>query len=435
MKRNLLTSLFLLLLLLGTTAVYAQPAHQSNNLLQNPSFEQPYNADGAADKWSRWERISDPALKDAACLNGYHFRPKWNGETNAGLIQNGAASQHVGNNWDTWAAGVQQNVPVSAGKTYLFTFYARGRGTNDPLPAPSEGGLQINVRAGIDPNGGGAWNDSDVVWSAAGSPHDTWQQFSVQVTATADQITVFTAADWGVPGVNQCRQFLDVWFDNAQVTEAAPPATATNTPTAVPPTSAVPPTAVNTATPVPTNTPAATDTPVATPTNTPTNTPEPPKGGDICVNAFTDDNKNGIHDDNEGFMAGVTFQIGSNGQVLQQAVSPGNATPYCFTGLPAGTYQVAQVVPNRLEMTTANATNVTIAEGDRQGVEFGSRLRPSATTAAPLPTAANEQTTPAPTAVPTTTASGGSGSYVGLGVVMAGIVLLGVLLFFVLRRS
>ena len=71
-------------------------------------------------------------------------------------------------------------VSATPGTTYRFSFYGRGRGTNEASPAASETNLQMNMRAGIDPNGGTAWNDADVVWSDDGSPHDTWQQFSVE---------------------------------------------------------------------------------------------------------------------------------------------------------------------------------------------------------------------------------------------------------------
>src|SRR5690606_15697018 len=103
-------------------------------------------------------------------------------------------------NWDTWAAGVWQTVPVTPGTTYRFSVYAKGRGSNDTVPAPSEGGLRMDVRVAIDPNGSGLWNDSDVVWSGAANPHDQWQQLSIEATATGDRMTVFTAADWGVEG-------------------------------------------------------------------------------------------------------------------------------------------------------------------------------------------------------------------------------------------
>ncbi|MCZ7673214.1 MAG: hypothetical protein M5U34_41920 [Chloroflexi bacterium] len=175
----------------------------------------------------------------------------------------------------------------------------------DQYPAASEGGLQMNVRAGIDPSGnGGIWYDNDIVWSGSASPHDTWQQISVETTATNSTITVYTSANWAVKGVNQCRAHLDVWFDTAELIEVGPPPT--NTP---PPLPTLPPPPPVTNTPVP---PTETATPAETATFTPvpTDTPSPtPAGGTICANAFNDVNGNGLQDADEGFMAGVTFTV------------------------------------------------------------------------------------------------------------------------------
>ena len=174
----------------------AAPLLQETNLLTNPSFEQPYN-DGTAQGWNRWHRET---AKGDGCESGYHYLPKWLIETNGELVADGITSQKVGNTWDTWHAGTFQTVNATPGETYRFTVLARGRASNENYPQPSEGGINMNVQVGIDPNGSGVWSDGDVVWSATGSPHDSWQTFSVEATATGDKITVFTAANFGIPG-------------------------------------------------------------------------------------------------------------------------------------------------------------------------------------------------------------------------------------------
>src|SRR5690606_14461512 len=143
--------------------------------------------------------------------------------------------------------------------------------------------VQINMRAGIDPNGSGSWSDGDVVWGGAGSPHDSWQAFTVEATATGNQITVFTAADWGVTGVNQCRAHLDTWFDSGELVAQTPPtATPAPLPTQAPPTATLPPAPTGG---VPTE--AAAATVVATMTQAvATDTPVPAGSSTICVNAF-----------------------------------------------------------------------------------------------------------------------------------------------------
>lgn len=427
MKKTYLTRLglaVLALLAVGLTTLSAAALpQQQTNLLENPGFEQPYS-NGVANGWSPWARESE--RQDDECLVAYYYRPKWNIETGGSNIRSGAAAQYIGNNWDTWSGGVYQTVPATPGVTYRFTFYGKGRGSNEPSPTASDFGMNINMRAGIDPNGSGNWADSDVVWGGAGSPHDQFQQFSVEATATGDQITVFTYANWAVDGVNQCRQFLDTWYDDAQLVEAGPPPT--NTPPPPPPATATP---INSPTPAPTNTPEAT----ATPENTPTPEPSPtPEGGTICVNAFNDENANGLHEANEGYIAGVTFTIANDTAVVGQVVSNGTQTPECVVGLPAGTYQVAQTVPGRLEMTTAANATIQLDVGQTVGLEFGSRIRPTAGgdegVANPTATVEGAEATPAPE-------EGGELNLLtlsGLGVILLGVVLLGGLLFMLLRR-
>jgi hypothetical protein len=444
MNRNhlpkLLALLILLLLIGSARSGLAAPLLQGANLLQNPDFEQPYDSDGTAHGWGRWHNETGAESKDAECLSGYHFEPVWSVEVvSSQFIHSGSVSQHVGMNWDTWKGGMLQTVSVTPGSRYRFTVYGYGRGSSEPVPFPADFSLNMNMQIGIDPNGSGVWYDGDVIWSGTASPHDRWQQFSVEATATGDKITVFTAANWGVPGVAQCRRFLDVWFDTAELVEIAPPPTATSPP---PPTA--PPA---TATPLP---PTATVTPESTPTNTPvptetpTATPEPPKGGTVCVNAFDDRNANGLHDDEEGQMAGVTVTIATAEQIVQRVVSPGTSEPICIVGLASGSYQIAQILPGRLEATTDSSYMLPLEEGKTYGIEFGSRLRSTvgggeteasdsiasnATVAAEGP---SDEDSPSPSG-----SDGGPATLAlsGLVVLSLAVVLLGGLIFVMLRRQ
>lgn len=440
-----------LLLLVSKGMATAAPAQQTN-LLQNPGFEQPF-VNGAAQNWNRWFRQTEKSSDD--CTVAYHYEPKWNIQpASPNLVQQGSASQYIGNNWDTWSGGVYQTVPVTPGTTYRFSFFARGRGSNETSPTPSETGLNMNIRAGIDPNGSGSWSDSDVVWGAAGSPHDTWQQFTVEATATGNQVTVFTYANWGVDGVNQCRQFMDTWYDAAELVAAAPP-------TAVPPTAAPPtavlPTAVAQVSPTapaqPTNAPDATEPSEGVPTEpaaatiAATLSPEaeattqPTGGGTICVNAFLDENGNGLHEANEGYVSGVALTIAQGDVLVGRVASSGTDEPICFGGLTPGAYQVAQTVPALLEMTTqANAT-IQVAEGQTVGLEFGSRLRPAdnevvATATAEGVSEADATATAAATGNGTSNDGGGLTplAIAGLAAIALGVVLLGVLVFYIVRR-
>ncbi len=425
----LLLSLLVLAVRYHTEPTAAAPAMQSN-LLNNPSFEEPYNS-GTAQNWSPWHQELNSNPKPENCGDAYSVRPTWSPEYSGSIILDGGRSQHIGNQFDTWRAGVMQTISVNPGSTYRFTFWGTGRATNDQYPAPSDTSVNLGMRAGIDPNGSGVWSDGDIVWGGSGSPHmgggsGNWQQFTVEATATGNLMTVF--AQGNNSGANQCRKHLDVWFDKAQLIEVGPPPT--NTPPPPPPQPAA------TSTPVPpteTPTPLATDTPTPIPTETPTNTPEPPQGGVICVNAFADANGDGVRDENEGYMAGVSFTVAQGQQVISNGVSDGSSTPICFPAIPAGTYIVAQQPPRHVEMTTAQSATVDVTDGSTISLEFGSRI------AQGTAVAEGGQVTPEGTADQPSGQDSDSGlslgAYVGLAAILIAVILLVVLIVVLLRQS
>ena len=149
--------LAVMMLAYALPTVAAAPLAQSENLLKNGGFEQPF-VNGAADGWTSW--FSQKEKQDEECLSGYQYKPKWNVETGGGFVAGGVTSQYIGNNWDTWSGGVLQTIEVTPGVTYRFTVSAKGRASNEGSPEPSDSGVNMNVRAGIDPNGSGQWNDA-----------------------------------------------------------------------------------------------------------------------------------------------------------------------------------------------------------------------------------------------------------------------------------
>jgi hypothetical protein len=435
--KKLRPSLCLLLLALLAAAVSQALAREPRqaNLLSNPSFEDPYNADGSASGWVRWHR--DTQTKPENCSDAYAFLPQWSRETNGSLVRDGFTSQHVGNQFDTWNAGVFQTVNVTPGTTYRFSFWAIGRASNEQYPTPSDQAVTLGVSAGIDPNGSGLWTDADVVWGGAASPHDTgnqanWQQVAVEATATGNQITVFVSAN--LMGANNCRAHLDVWFDAAQLVEVGPPPT--DTP---PPQPTVSPAPQITNTPVP-PTPTATSeaeaeaSPTATsePTVAPTDTPEPSPMGLLCVNAFGDVNADGQHDPDEGAMAGVNFTVAAGDRIVQRAVSTG-PEPICFE-LEPGNYQVVQEVPPTLEMTTGATAGITLAEGQTVRVEFGSRVRQQVAEEGDAGDPAPAATAGAPEEEADEAAPRSILAYSGLAALFLGIALLGGLIYTLLRQ-
>ncbi len=348
-----------ILIISGTSKSTAAVPPQQTNLLTNPGFEE-YGGNSVANGWTSWYRSGS---KQTDCANAYWVEPGWGGASD--IKNSGTYAQYVGNSWDTWMGGVYQTVNVTPGSTYQFSFKAYGYAGDGS--AASDHGVNLQIRAAVDLSGGNNWGGATA--GAIGSPHETWQEFSVQFTATGNKVTLFTIADTAVNGVNQCRAKLNTYYDDAQLIEVAPPATNTPLPQ---PTS--PPAPVATNTPVP---PTATATPAIPPTETAVPTPEPsptPEGGSLCLNAFADSNGNGVHDADEGYMAGITFSVANADGIVGQAVSAGTDQAICFDGLNAGEYQATQLLPARLDMTTAAQAMVTVDAGGTVGIEFGSRV-------------------------------------------------------------
>lgn len=140
-------------------------------------------------------------------------------------------------------------------------------------------------------------------------------------------------------------------------------------------------------------------------------------------------------------MGRVTLTVAQNNTIIATGLSNGTADPICFDEIPAGSYQVAQIVPAGLETTTAPQTDISVQEGSTVGVEFGSRIQATAQPPAPATEVAVNQPTPDTSSTPTDAAAGsddsgpGALAFVGLAVIGLAVVLLGVLIFLVLRQQ
>jgi hypothetical protein len=430
MKKHQLALLLFGLIVL--TAIAYSPAAsvsaQSGNLAQNPGFEEPYS-NGLAQSWNPWH---EDANVDADCsTTRMARRPSWGPEVATGaLIQSGSRSQVVGNQWATWNAGVFQNIPAAAGSTYSASAWSWVRASNDQYPAAPDGTVNFQVRVGIDPNGSGLWNDSDIVWGPTINPTGQWLQIpAVQAAATGNQITVFIQAN--PSGAGNCRAHIDAWFDTASVTvvDAAPPPT--NTPVPPPPNTNPPPVVQPTATPLPAPVdPTATPIP-PTPTPIPTETPVPT--GIICLNAFSDDNADGVRDDLEGYMAGVTLSLIQNDAIIAQGVSLGSATPVCFEDLIPGLYQAVQQLPAMLVATTASNVELPLEAGQTIGLEFGSRINQGDDTGG-----GEEGNTETPDTGDSGPSNGDSSissiTIIGIALLVVAVLLLGAILVLLLRK-
>lgn len=213
-------------------AVAAQPAAaQGENLLQNPGFEgsysvyRPQTAQERADcptgicntvqipsGWSPWwvkEQGTDgnPEYKPAAPF--------------AERIRSGGNAAQYFTFHRTHKAGFYQQVNVPANAVVQFSIWGQTWITNEDGGA-SDRNAPINMRIGIDPQGGTNPYSPGIVWSGMVQPYDAYQHFSVQAQALGSRVTVFTYSAPQYP-----MKHNNVYWDDASLVvvnqEAAPP--------------------------------------------------------------------------------------------------------------------------------------------------------------------------------------------------------------------
>jgi LysM repeat protein len=446
----------------------AAPAAQSN-LLANPGLEQPYENGKQANGWGRWFENTG---KKSGTLD-YAVQPEFIPEVNAAIVRSGSTSQHIGNEYDPWHAGVKQAVAVPAGTPLKFCAWGRLFANNEDFEkGPSVPGLNGHMRVGIFPNGDADWDNGGIVWSGEANPHDFWQEICVTATAgDAGKVTVFTSTNYG----GSTAYHLDAWWDDASLVTTAPPATAGPTPApTVPFVAAAPvvcetqpdgsvtyvvqsgdtlgaialacdtsveaiqqlngltgtlisvgqsliikgPTAPPTATP--TVAPAATEIATAPPTGQLTTAPI---DGSICVEAFNDANSNRTKDAGEQLLGGVGFTLSDSAGPKGSYITDGlESAAYCFAGLLPGSYTIEARAPVGVASTTDAQWPVGLTAGMKFDIAYGGSRNAGALNvpAGADPTAAPDTTDAAP---PPTAASSSTSD---LGRIFAG--LLGVVI-------
>ena len=418
----------------------AAPARQ-DNLLVNPGFEQPYEEGKQANGWGRW--FEDTGKKEGTL--DYAVRPTFSAEVNPVIVRSGSASQHIGNRFDPWHAGVLQSVKVTPGTPLRFCAFGRLFANNEDFEkAPSVPSLNGNMQVGIFPDGAANWDNGSIVWSPAINPHDNWQQVCVDATAgPSGQVTVFTSSSYR----GSSAFHLDAWWDDASLTAiaAAPPTAPTQSaappPAQAPPVSASacqpqadgtvtyvvnsgdtlyaiaiacdttvaaiqqlnglsgtniligqtlvvkgtgappPPAAPTVAAPTPdAAAPTAAPTPLGGAQAAATATPQVVAAateGQICVEAFNDANVNQAKDEGEQLLGGVSFMLsdsaGPRGSYVTSGLEP---EPYCFAGLPAGSYDVDARPPSGVTSTTDEAWPVGVTGGMSFNIAYGGSRQP-----------------------------------------------------------
>jgi hypothetical protein len=184
-----------------TSAPPALTPVTGENVLNNPGFE------GGTTKvtgdltvpvgWQAW----------SGCSAGIHSEL----EAHPPHVRQGTFSARVWQSYNTCTIGFYQQVSVTSGKDYLLTAYGLSWSTGNPVVG-SPSTARINMRVGIDPNGGTDPNASSIVWSDVKAPMDVYDAFTVVATARSGTITVILRS---VPEYGMARN--DSFWDDTSL--------------------------------------------------------------------------------------------------------------------------------------------------------------------------------------------------------------------------
>ena len=241
MNRRLIRALLVIsLLAIVAWRATTTSAQASINLLQNPSFEEDYDAWGqfrelrTSRGWTPWwvelEGSEGYVLRRPECKQANHF-------IFANRVKSGEFAQQCFTSFGTHDMGIYQQVKVNPGQLLLFSIWVQVWSTSLKNSDKSELPGNVRVSVGIDPTGGTDPQSPVVRWSPEIEAYDAWHFQFVQEVAQNNVVTVFTRSR---------AQFAvrtnDVYWDEAGLVDAdlalslqlTPIPTATRIPTPTP---------------------------------------------------------------------------------------------------------------------------------------------------------------------------------------------------------
>ena len=233
--RHLFSIAFVTSLLFSAVgSVAAAPPADGPNLLQNPGFESPYVKQccqtdlsiylpntpigevQVAQGWSGWWLQPGDAQHPGSNGTPSWHRPEWReancGQVCANRIHSGDNAQKYFTFFSVHDAGMFQQVSgIAPGTRLRFSVYMQGWSTNSDY-GPSDHNQTMGMRVGIDPFGGTDGFSPNVIWSDAFDTFDAFGLYSIEATAQAGSVTVFTrsAPHYGF-------QHNDIYVDDASL--------------------------------------------------------------------------------------------------------------------------------------------------------------------------------------------------------------------------
>jgi hypothetical protein len=180
---------------------------------------------------------------------------------------------------------------------------------------------------------------------------------------------------------------------------------------------------------------------------------EPPPEAAICLTAFNDLDRDGIHDAEESLRSGVAFTIYNSQAVVANYITDGISEPKCLEGIAPGEYRVTRSVVSGEVLTTAGDWALNVSADSRLYQSFGSFIGDSgeivpgntptvtgqpATGPAPTPTAAPGSAVSTPLPMDEDRAGSSIGGWSLAGVIslfLGGLTLLIAVLILLLRQG
>src|SRR3990172_10337388 len=218
----------------------ATSAQTSINLLQNPSFEEEYDAwgdyrevrrrKGGTPWWIDFDGDEGHVLPRPECKPAHHF-------VFANRVKSGEFAQQCYTSFGTHAMGVYQRVKATPGQLLRFSIWVQVWSTSLSDPNVSELPGNVGVSVGIDPTGGVDPKSPVIRWAPDIEAYDRWHFQYIEDVAQNSVVTVFTRsiAEFAV-------RTNDVYWDEAGLVDAdlalslklTPIPTATRAPTPTP---------------------------------------------------------------------------------------------------------------------------------------------------------------------------------------------------------
>jgi LysM repeat protein len=93
----------------------------------------------------------------------------------------------------------------------------------------------------------------------------------------------------------------------------------------------------------------------------------------LCVQAFNDQNSDGIYDSDEDLVSDIQFAVIAGTVPVITYTTDGVNEPYCFTGLAPRAYTVRAQLPKNYVATTDEQVGVALASGQTANISFGVR--------------------------------------------------------------